>query len=183
MMPDPTTVARRRAVPTPSAVMRRTRSVPPRGSAIAPRLVEPATQAIFDLVADAAKGRESLVLRPRHGRRVVEAPVQPHDTSREHRTALVRAVAHGDHVVPLLAEEAIDCLRGVATDVDRDLVHGANRERMHACGFGARAFHVEPIARERAEKSFGHLASTGVVRAEDQDAFAGDVHLTVSTTA
>ena len=78
MMPDPTTVARRRAVPTASAVMRRARSVGPCGSAIAPRLVEQAT---------------------------------------------------------LLAEEAI-------------------------C----------------------HLASTGVVRAEDQDAFAADVHLTVSTT-
>src|SRR5260370_16190176 len=70
MMPDPTTVARRRAVPTASAVMRRARSVGPCGSAIAPRLVEPATQAILDLVAGAAKGRESLGLRPRHGRGV-----------------------------------------------------------------------------------------------------------------
>src|SRR6185369_3709946 len=87
----------------------------------------------------------------------------------KHGAALVRAVADRDHVVPGLAEEPVEGLGGVPLQIDADLAHGLDGERVHARGLRARARHLEAVARLGAEEALRHLAAGGVVSAEEED--------------
>src|SRR6185503_13480446 len=88
---------------------------------------------------------------------------------RKYRARLVRGVTHRDDVVPRLLHELVDDLRRVAAEIDADVGHGSSRERMNTRGLRPRARRLEPIARQRAKKTFGHLTPGGVVRAEEED--------------
>src|SRR5207302_3371497 len=112
MMPEPTTAASSIAVPTASATRRRSRPgrltrCSRRAHAGQRRLRrQPRRDPGPDLVAYTLKHRQPLLVAARRSRGIVEAPVQPADPPREHRTGLVGVVAHGDDVVPSLAEKA-----------------------------------------------------------------------------
>src|SRR5437868_2245075 len=123
-----------------------------------------------DLAAYTLKHRQPLLVAARRSRGIVEAPVQPADPPREHRTGLVGVVAHGDDVVPSLAEKALERLRRVAAQIDADLRHRAHGERVDATRLGAGARHLEAVAGQAAEQALRHLAAGGVVRAEKEDA-------------
>src|SRR5882724_11972500 len=151
MMPEPTTAASRMAVPTAFATTRRSRlglTRTPSRRAHAERhrpLRQPRLDARLDLVTHPPKYRQPLLVAAPRSRRIVEAPVKARARAREHRTGLVGAVADGDHVVPPLAEKAIERLRGVPAQVDADLRHRARRERVDAARLGTGARHLEPI--------------------------------------
>src|SRR3989442_540490 len=128
----------------------------------------PRPDARLDLVGPPPKDGQPLLVAAPRGRRIVEAPVQPRARGRERRTGLVGAVTHGDHVVPPLAEKAIERFRGVPAQVDADLRHRACRERVDAARLGAGTRHLEPIARQAAEQPLRHLAAGGIVGAEKE---------------
>jgi len=60
--------------------------------------------------------------------------------------------------------------RAVGGDVDADLLHGADGERVDvAGGLGAGALHVEKIAGDAAQDAFGEVGAARVAGAEDED--------------
>ena len=104
--------------------------------------------AIADRVAHVAIDLELLLFRTLSLARVREAPVQALPGAEEDRAGLIGLVAHRDHRVERLVEVAIERLALLARDVDAELRHGADRQRPHVRGLGARGERLEAIAAE-----------------------------------
>ena len=68
---------------------------------------DPGADARADVLAHAAECLEPLVLSSGDRGGIGEAPIQSRGGAGKERTTLVRVVAYGDHVDPLLAEERI----------------------------------------------------------------------------
>src|SRR5262249_51705533 len=116
---------------------------------------------------------DTLILAPSRLGRIVDAPVEPRRATREQGASLVGAVAHGDHVVPRVAQERVDGLRAVGADVDPNLVHRPDREGMDACRFGPGARHLDAIACQVVEEALRHLTPRRVVGAQEPHSRAG----------
>ena len=91
----------------------------------------------------------------------------------EQRATLVRVVADRDHIVEVLTGERIQRLGRVPADVDPELAHRLDRQRLHTRFLSSGAEDFEPVAGHVTQQSLGHLAAGRVVRAEEENAFCG----------
>src|SRR5581483_1148226 len=99
----------------------------------------PYAQAFGNLVAHAPEHRDLLGPGSGNSRRVLQSPVNTLVVAREGRTAVARAVADRDDVVEPLTEEAFERLALLARNVDADLPHHLNSQRIDAVALGAGA--------------------------------------------
>src|SRR5579862_305583 len=95
---------------------------------------------------------------------------------REYRTRLLRAVADGDHEIPVLRLEWLDTARGVAVPGYVVPTEGVDRQRVDARSWPRPcAFSVKSTRSLGLEIRLRHLAARGVPRAEEQQAKDGRV--------
>ena len=102
--------------------------------------------------------------------RVWERPVEPLGRPWECGTGFIGVITDGDHVVEMLTEEFFDVLGSVTGNIDADLLHDFNGNRIDFGWRGAGAFDFELVAAVMAEDPFGHLGAAGVARAENENA-------------
>jgi hypothetical protein len=86
-------------------------------------------------------------------------------------TGLFSVVAHGDHEVEGLPEKLVDAFRTMMGDVDSDLRHGIDRQRIDCTRMRASAVGLVCRTCEVAEQPFCHLAATGISGAKDENCF------------
>ena len=102
--------------------------------------------------------------------RIVEAPMMAIHLSRKHWTYLIRLAAHSDDGVNGLVQKFVEMLRAVFGNINTDLSHGFDRERMHiARWLAARAGHVNQIAGRPVQNSFRYMAATRIARAKNEN--------------
>lgn len=125
---------------------------------------------LFDFIADAAEDFELFFLVPFGVRRVVEAPVMSIELAGKHRAGLVGIAANGDDGFDLLFQKFVHVLGAMFRDVDANLGHHANGERMDvAGGFASGALHIEDVPGSRAQDSLGQMAAAGIAGAKDEN--------------
>jgi len=122
------------------------------------RLGKPRSEPSGDFIPDPTKRIQPIVIGAGRLRGVVQTPVNPLGRFGKHRTPLTGAVADSDHVVPGSLRERVEGLGGVSREIDPDLAHDLNRERVNAARFRAGAGHVNTSARHCTEQRLGHLA-------------------------
>src|SRR5919201_5888425 len=111
----------------------------------------------FEAVAHVPIGLDALAAR-----RILERPV-PHPLRlRRDRARLVLA-ADGDDRIELAIHEVADALRALSRNVDPDLAHRLDRERLHVRRLAARAADVEAIPAHPPQQAFGDLRPRAVV--------------------
>lgn len=88
----------------------------------------------------------------------------------EGRACLIRIVANSDDVVEVLFDKMIEDLGCLIGDVDLELAHHFDRLRPHICSYSTSTENQEIGVVKPAQQTFGHLRTSGVVRAEKQDA-------------
>src|SRR5207248_9587566 len=113
--------------------------------------------AALDSVTHAPERREQPRLRAAGEPRVGKAPSKLHAGSGRDGTV---GVADGNDDVPPIAN-VVDGLASLLADVDADLAHRLQRERVQLGRGRAGAFDNEAVACERAEESLGHLRPGG----------------------
>jgi hypothetical protein len=113
MMPEPTTVASRSAVPTASATARRARFTAPPGARHAVRAPRPTSGCAPPPRRGRVEHLQALFLVPLRPRGIGQGPVQSRGRVRKQRAALVRIAAHGDDVVPRLFHQSPEELRAM----------------------------------------------------------------------
>jgi len=120
----------------------------------------------LDGVSDATKYLEALRSRAARRRRIGQLPAKLQSAARRDRAA---RVAHRNDDVPGLAHSVHGFAR-LLRDVDPDLAHRRDRQRMDARGAGAGALHFEPIGSEGTQEPLGHLRAGGVLRTKKEHA-------------
>ena len=117
-------------------------------------------------VADAAEDLEALGFVATRGCGIRQLPAELQATPWRDGTA---RVAHRYDDIPTLAD-LIDGLALLLGDVDAELAHDRDGERMHAGRFRTCALDLEAVSGERTQESLGHLRAGRVVGAEEEDA-------------
>ena len=102
--------------------------------------------------------------------RIVDGPVNSPLGVREDRARLIRMVTNRDDVVEVLVDKTIIDFGSLIGDVDLEFAHHFDRLRPHMCRRSASAEDSEISAADPAQQPFDHLRTSGVVRAEKQDA-------------
>ena len=101
-------------------------------------------------------------------------PVQLLDSVGEDGTHLFGT--ERDREIDLLDGEIRDGLAEVRRDVEVDGRHGLHGERVECGWFGARTEDGDRVGEEMTREAFGHLATSRVCDAEEEDAFGGGGH-------
>ena len=117
-------------------------------------------------VADATEDLEALGLSAARDRWVRQLPAKLQAAARWDGAA---GVAHGDDDVPALAD-IVDRLALLFGDVDAELAHDRDGQRMDPRRLRTCALDLEAVTGERAQEALGHLRAGRVVGAEEQDA-------------
>jgi len=103
-------------------------------------------------------------------RGIVERPVVSVYLAGEDRTGLVGVAADCDHGIDRLGHELVPRLRAMVRDIDADLFHSDNSERVNvASGLGPGADDVEEIAGSSIQNAFCKMTAARVARAKDED--------------
>jgi hypothetical protein len=124
----------------------------------------------LDFIAHAAEDLHLFLLGASGVGGVVEAPVVAIELAGEHGAGLVGIAADGDDGLNLLVQKLVHVLAGVGADVDADLGHGFDGERMHVTGgFGAGAGDDVIVIQSGAKEAFGKVGAAGVAGAKDED--------------
>jgi 2-polyprenyl-6-methoxyphenol hydroxylase-like FAD-dependent oxidoreductase len=119
----------------------------------------------LDLVADGSDGVDALACG------VVEGPVEVALPGEDRADV---AAAHGDAHVRCLDGPGGEDLRRLRRDVDADFGHGGDCGRVDlVCRGGSGGSDFDAIAREVGEPPGGHLGSSGVVDADEEDGRLG----------
>ena len=127
---------------------------------------EPA-DAMADFVADAAEDAHLLFVVALRLCGVIETPVELMGCAGEIRARFARVVANRDHIIELLLRKRVHGFGFVFGDVDTGFTHSPDGEWMDVTRrFRARAEDLEPIARERTQETFRHVAAAGIARAQ-----------------
>ena len=131
----------------------------------------------FDLIAHAAEDVHDFFLAAGGVGGVVEGPVVAVELAGIHRAGLIGVAADGDDGLDIADEEVVHVLARVRGDVDADLGHRLDAERMDvACGLRSGAGDFENITRHMAQQAFGKVGTAGVAGAEDEDERFGWSH-------
>jgi hypothetical protein len=101
---------------------------------------------------------------------VIKSPVEAIYLTGEHRAGLVGIAADGDHRIDVACQELLEVLRGVARDINPDLLQDFDGLGVDiARRFGARTGDFDEIACGGPEDAFGKVAAAGIASAEDED--------------
>jgi len=106
----------------------------PPDEARAARSVGSRLDALPDGIPDLIVHLELLLLVSMGLARVGKAPVHTLSGAVEYRARLIGLIAHGDHLVELLVEVAIDDFALLARDINPKLRHGSDRKRANGSG-------------------------------------------------
>src|SRR5258708_7188252 len=109
-------------------------------------------------------------MRADHACGIGETPVNSLRGSREHGTMLRGVIADRDDRIELAAFEFRNRFRAVRGNINSDLAHGFNGQRIYRRGMRARAVNLDCFLIQAAKKPFGHLAPRGIPSAENQNA-------------
>ena len=94
----------------------------------------------------------------------------PVGLARKGRTRLIRVAANGDDGFDRTFEELVEMLGMMVGEIDANLFHDLNRERVHLPGrFGSRAVDFQQIAGGGSQDSFGQMAAARIAGAENED--------------
>ena len=123
-----------------------------------------------DLIAHATEHCHLLLFTASGMRGIVKAPVMAIQLTRKNRACLIGVAANGDHRFDLVAEELVEVLRAMIADVDADLGHGLDAERMDITRrFRARALDAVLVAERGLQDAFGKVGPAAVAGAENED--------------
>src|SRR5689334_4198642 len=133
---------------------------------------------VFDAASNGVthrtEGGQSLFITASDGARIRKTPVLLPARAREVGALLGGVIADcHDEVHRRLAFELIERLRAMAcrlADVDPNLAHRLDRQRMHAAWMGSRAKDCITAPSASAQEPLGHLRARRIMRAEKQDA-------------
>src|SRR5262245_58232220 len=104
----------------------------------------PRVQPIDNLVADLPEHGQLLLFGSPGIRRIRKAPVSSRYSARNGRALLVRGLADRDHPIPMVTDKSHPQLRVVVADVDPNLGHRPDRERVYRPAVATRAHRLEP---------------------------------------
>ena len=134
----------------------------------------------FDLIADAAEDLHLLVLGSGGVGGIVEAPVVAIELAGEHRTRLISITTDSDDGLDVLAQKLIHVLAGVRADVEADLGHRFDGERVNITRrLRSGAGDLVSIAERGAQEAFGKVGAAGVAGAEDEDGGHGNLEFRI----
>ena len=91
----------------------------------------------------------------------------------------VSRIADGNNEVEINAmslREVLRALGRVGEDVDADFSHGADGEQVEAIRIGPGGVGVDEVSAKSTSKAFGHLAATGIARAQEENVWKCVVH-------
>jgi|JI10StandDraft_1071094.scaffolds.fasta_scaffold65153_3 hypothetical protein len=124
----------------------------------------------LDLIAHAAEDGHYLLIGAGGMSGIIETPMVAVELTGEHGAGLIGIAADGDDGLDVLVQELVHVLAGVRADVDANLCHGFDAERVDvACGLGAGAGDDVAVIERGAEDAFGEMGAAGVAGAEDED--------------
>jgi len=125
--------------------------------------------ALGDCVADGTEGGEFFVVGSFSCGGVWKTPMKMLEGARKDWTMLFGVVAYGDDVLDGRTEILGGVFRCLTGDVDADLMHYFDGERIHSLGGNACTQHLQAIVRTMAKISLCHLAAGGIAGAKKQD--------------
>ncbi len=141
--------------------------------------VQPAANALPDLIAHLAEFCQFVFVRPFERRRIVKSPTQPLADIRKDRALVIRVGTDGDDVAKVQpAHIFIHVFGPLACERNTDFLHHAKGKGMDALGLQPGAMHFKVVAGIMAEKRFRHLAARRVAGAEKQH--SGLEHVPIS---
>jgi len=117
-------------------------------------------------VANAAEDLEALGLGPARGGRIRQLPAELQAATWRYGAT---RVAHRYDDIPALAD-LIDGFALLVRDVNAELAHDRDGERMDPRRLRPCALDLEPVSGEGAQESLGHLRAGRVVGAKEEDA-------------
>lgn len=101
--------------------------------------------------------------------RIVKANMNHPRAGRERRTRVVRRIAHGDNVIKVDAK-ILRALARVSGDINANLGHRSNRQRVHAVRRSPRRIRLDLPGFESLRPTLGHLAPARVAGAQEEHA-------------
>ncbi len=116
--------------------------------------IDETAKCLCESIPNASKGRETCRFTAVNRCRVRKAPMYPLGVAGKNRTALVRVVANGDHVVEALSVELTKVLGPVAGNVDSELRHHCDRLRSNDARVRSRRKHLDPVSSKRSQEPF-----------------------------
>lgn len=124
----------------------------------------------FDLIPHAAEDRHDFFLGACSMGGIIEAPVVAVDLAGKHRAGLIGIATDGDHGLDVLIQELVHVLAGMGADVDADLGHGFDTERVDITGrLRTSAGYVVLISQCLSKDAFSEMGAAGVAGAKDED--------------
>ena len=101
---------------------------------------------------------------------IIERPVMTLHLPRKRGARLIRIAADGDDCVYRLREKVVHVLGNMRRNINADLAHRFDRERMDVTsGFAAGAGDGDDVTSRLTQNSFREMAATGVAGAEDEN--------------
>jgi hypothetical protein len=113
---------------------------------------------------------ELLLLGSRGMRGIIEREMMPIPLAWEHRTRLVCLAANGDHRIDRLIQEFAQMLRAMLADIDANLTHHLDGERVNVSGrLRPRTDDPKTVASHSSKDSLRQMTPAGVASTENQD--------------
>ncbi len=134
------------------------------------QLTQEVTNTNYQLISDLPKSRGPDRFRPRDLDWVRDTPVQLSRPFRKHRTYLTHAVAHRNDIMEWLVDELAKVLRLLGADVNAQLGHDADRQRMNLARLAAGTEYRQAMLAALAQNALGHLRAGAVVGAQEEHA-------------
>jgi len=119
-----------------------------------------------DLIAHFPESRQFLFMAAGDGRRIRETHVDSLDSPEENRTTLRRMVAKGYDEIEFLVREFVDGLGAMPGNVDSQLAHRGDRQRMNGSGLCSGREGLQFPRQVMVDQPLGHLAPGAVVGAD-----------------
>ena len=144
-------------------------------------LIAPLLNLFPNDVANLADALQTLFVSAGQCRRIGKAPMNPLRDAWEDRASLrTGTIADRDDVGEKLsaAEHVEDAFRRVGGNVEADLLHRLNHERVQRSRFQPSAVRLENLWASSVEKRLSHLATSTVVDANEKDFFHGVAYVT-----
>ena len=130
------------------------------------KISKESSQAGGEVVADAAKDAEFLIVGAGGCGGVGDAPVNALGSAGTDRALLGGVIADGDYSIEALSIEFGNGLRAIRRDVDTNFVHGFDGERMNiTAGVAPRAIRLDDTTADMAKKPLSHLAAYAIAGA------------------
>jgi hypothetical protein len=117
---------------------------------------------LLDFVSHASEHSNSFVMRSDCLGGILKAPVQEFVRARKYWTTLFGVIADRDHVGYGLAEKLIYALRCLLRNINANLAHNFDCQRVQTFRLNASTQGLELIAPDMPQVTFRHLASGGI---------------------